>query len=145
MLTYDNSIQFVKDEAPAVSLRNFFPPENGFSWSTSSWSDITFTFSPTPAGGDKDAEFVLDIDVFKMGGHIEGQNVLIYLNGLRVGSHYVTQRTRVVIALDSALLEPTNNVLTFDTPDSKKPSEFGLPDERRLGVQLFSMHIRPVD
>jgi hypothetical protein len=144
MLTHDNSIQFVKDEAPPVSLRNFFPPENGFVWSTSYWSDITFAFSPTPAGVYKAAEFTLDFDVFKMGGHIDGQNVLIYLNGLRVASHYITQRTTVVIRLDPALLEPTDNVITFDTPDSRKPSEFGLPDERRLGVQLFSMQIRPI-
>ena len=144
MLTYNNSIQFVKDEAPPVSLRNFFPPENGFIWSTSYWSDITFAFSATPADEIKAADFILEFDVFKMGGHVEGQNVLIYLNGLRVGSHYVTQRTTVVIRMDAALLEPTDNVLTFDTPDTRMPSEFGLPDERRLGVQLFSMQIRPV-
>ena len=144
MLTHDNSIQFVKDEAPPVSLRNFFPPENGFVWSTSYWSDITFAFSPTAAGGDEGAELILDIDAFKMAGHVEGQNVLIYLNGLRVGSHYVTQRTSVIIRMDPSLLEPTDNVLTFDTPDTRMPSEFGLPDQRRLGVQLFSMQIRPV-
>jgi hypothetical protein len=142
MLTYENSVQFVKGESAPVSLRNFFPPEDGFIWSSSHWSEITFGFSATPAGGKEHADLILDFDVFKIVGHVDGQNALIYLNGLRVGSHYITQRTTLVIPIDAAMLKPSGNVLTFDTPDTRKPSEFGIPDERQLGIQLFSMQIR---
>jgi hypothetical protein len=143
MLTYENSIQFEKGKEAPVSLRNFYPPEDGFIWSSSRWSEITFGFSATAARTKKSADVILDFDVFKKEKHVEGQNALIYLNGLRLGSHYITRRTTIVIAIDSALLKPSENVLTFDTPDSRKPSEFGSADERQLGIQLFSMQIRP--
>jgi hypothetical protein len=143
MLTYDNSIGFAKGKETPVALRNFYPPEDGFIWSSAHWSEITFEFSATAGRGKKNADVILDFDVFKKEKHVEGQNTLIYLNGLRVGSHYITRRTTVVIPIDSALLKPTENVLTFDTPDSRKPSEFGSSDERQLGIQLFSLQIRP--
>jgi hypothetical protein len=143
MLTYDNSIAFAKGKETPVALRNFYPPEDGFIWSSAHWSEITFEFSATAGRGKKNADVILDFDVFKKEKLVEGQNTLIYLNGLRVGSHYITRRTTVVIPIDSALLKPAENVLTFDTPDSRKPSEFGGSDERQLGIQLFSMQIRP--
>ena|ERR1700726_1424097 len=143
MLTYANSVNFVKGELPPVVLRNFSPPEDGFIWSSSSWSEIVFGFSATLARGTKRADVNLDLDVFKIVGHLDGQNVLTYLNGLRVGSYHITQRTTVTLQIDAAILKRNDNVLTFDTPDSRKPSEFGLSDDRRLGIQLFSMEIRP--
>jgi hypothetical protein len=142
MLTYENSIRFEKGKEVPVSLRNFHPPEDGFIWSSSIWSEITFEFSATAARAKKSADVILDFDVFKMEEHVEGQNALIYLNGLRVGSYYITRRTTIVIPIDCSLLKPSENVLTFDTPDSRKPSEFGSSDERQLGIQLFSMQIR---
>jgi hypothetical protein len=143
MLTYDNSIQFVKDARPPVSLRNFFAPEDGFIWSTGAWCEITFGFSTVSGRGKRDADLILDLDVFKVAGETEGQNVLLYLNGLRIGSHYVTRRTTVVIPIDAAILKNENNVLTFDTPERKRPSDYGIADERQLGIQLFSMQLRP--
>jgi hypothetical protein len=143
MLTYDNSVQFLKDEPTPLGLRNFFPPEDGFVWSSSYWSEITFGFSPSPARSKKFADLILDLDVFKVGGQLDGQNTFIYLNGLRVGSNYINRRTTVVIPIDASALKPGDNVLTFDTPDSRKPSDFGIRDERQLGIQLFSLQVRP--
>jgi len=145
MLTYENSLQFAKGNEPAVSLRNFYPPEDGFIWSSSHWSEIAFRFSATAGRGKKNADLILDLDVFKVTGHIEGQNALIYLNGLRVGSHYITRRTAIVIPIDAALLKASENVLTFDTPNNRSPSDFGSADKRQLGIQLFSIQIRPAD
>jgi hypothetical protein len=145
MLTYDNSVQFTKGEDPTVVLRNFYPPEDGFVWSSSRWSDVTFGFSAGPDRRPKNADVILDLDVFKVEGQIDGQNALIYVNGLRVGSHNITRRTTVVISIDAALLKPRENVLTFDTPDSRTPSDHGIADKRLLGIQLFSMKIRPAD
>jgi len=143
MLTYENSIHFAKDAPVPAVLRNFYAPEDSFVWSTSRWSEITFAFSGSPAKTKKFADFILDFDVFKTGENFEGQNVLIYVNGLRVGSHFIARRTTVVASIESTLLKPTENVLTFDTPDARNPTEFGISDNRVLGIQLFSLQVRP--
>lgn len=145
MLTYVNSIQFALGEPVLVSLRNFYEPENEFVWSSSRWSEITFSFSATPEVGAEEADVILDCDVFKVASRLEGQNILTYLNGARLGSHFITQRTLLSIRVGASQLKPTANVLTLDTPDSRKPSEFGSADDRQLGIQLFSIRIRPVE
>lgn len=145
MLTYDNSIQFKRSKEPTVVLRNFYPPEDGFVWSSSRWSDVTFGFSAGAGRRKKSADVILDLDAFKVEGQTGGQNALIYLNGLRVGSININRRTTVVIPIDAAVLKPSENVLTFDTPDSRTPSDYGIADKRLLGIQLFSMKIRPAD
>src|ERR1700733_11805802 len=139
MLTYDNSVQFALGEPTLASLRNFYAPESGFIWSSSEWSEIRFDFSATPDIDSTEADLSLDCDVFRVAGRFDGQNILIYFNGLRMGSHFITQRTQLNFRVVSTDLKPTDNVLTLDTPDSRKPSEFGSTDERQLGIQLFSM------
>lgn len=143
MLTYENSIQFAVGEPHEASLRNFYAPEAGFIWSSSVWSEITFDFLATPKVDTAEIDLILDCDVFRVGGRLDGQSVLAYLNGLRVASHFITRRTQLVIRVSAGSLKHSNNVLTLDTPDSRKPSEFGSTDDRRLGMQLFSMQIRP--
>jgi hypothetical protein len=143
MLTYDNSIQFAKGKVPQVALRNFYPPEDGFVWSSGYWSEISFGFSAAPGRGRRLADVILDFDAFKKEGHTDGQNVLLYFNGLRVGSHFIDRRSIMAIPIDPATLKPSDNVLTVDTPNSRSPSEFGSADGRQLGIQLFSMQIRP--
>src|ERR1700733_13481915 len=117
MLTYDNSVQFTLGEPTLASLRNFYAPETGFIWSSSEWSEIRFSFSATPEVESTEVDLSLDCDVFRVGGRFDGQNILIYLNGLRVGSHFITQRTQLNIRVSSADLKPADNVLTLDTPD----------------------------
>jgi hypothetical protein len=143
MLTYDNSVHFAKGKVPSVALRNFYPPEDGFVWSSGHWSEISFGFSFAPGRGKKLADVILDLDAFKKEGHTDGQNVFVYLNGLRVGSHYIDRRSTIVISIDPATLKLSDNVLVFDTPNSRMPSEFGMADGRQLGIQLFSVQIRP--
>lgn len=144
MLTFDNSVKFVQGQDVPLILRNFYAPEDGFVWSSSRWSEITFAFSPTPNRTQrKGADLIIDLDVFKVDSKLEGQDVLIYFNGLRVGSHYLTRRTTIVIPLELTQLKAADNVLTFDTPDSSSPKQFGLSDGRRLGIQLFSLQVRP--
>lgn len=144
MLTYENSIEFALGKPPhEATLRNFYDPEEGFVWSSSVWSELTFDFSATPKVDTAEIDLVLDCDVFRADGRLDGQSVLVYLNGLRLASHFISKRTLLTIRVGSRGLKHTDNVLTLDTPDSRKPSEFGSTDERRLGVQLFSMQIRP--
>ena len=142
MLTFENALKFKAGEEPTVAMRNFWEPEGTWVWSTGRWSEITFVFdvgSRQPAGM---AELIIDLDVYKEDGKHPGQDVLIYLNGLRVGSLYCTHRMTIVCAFEASFLSKTENVLTFDTPMSAKPSDFGHEDTRSLAVQLFSVQIR---
>lgn len=143
MLTFKNTVTFAQNQTPPVLLRNYFEPENGFVWSTSKWSDIIFNFGNGSSTKPRSADLVLDLDVFKAPPKLPHQTVKFYLNGLRVGARDITDRAVTVIALDLALLRPRENVLTLDTPDAAIPSEFGIPDGRLLGVQVFSIQIRP--
>lgn len=143
VLTYKNSVKFKKGESPPVLLRNFFEPEDGFVWSTSTWSEVVFAFTDGIPQRARSADLILDMDVFKAPADLPHQTVKYYLNGLRIGTRDLNQRTMVLIQFDTVILKPTDNVLTFDTPDASIPTRFGVPDERRLAVQLFSLQFRP--
>ncbi len=143
MLTFKNSIEFAKGKAPAVLLKNFYEPENGFVWSTSIWAEIVFAFSDGVSPKDRAADLILDLDVFKAPPTLPSQSVKFYLNGLRVGSRDVAARTMAIVSFQSGILKPTDNVLTLDTPQATMPNKFSIEDGRCLGVQLFSMQIRP--
>jgi hypothetical protein len=87
-------------------------------------------------------DIVLDTDVFKSPPELVGQNVFVYVNGLRLASRFMTKRMIVNLRIPGRFLRTKNNVLTFDTPDSATPEKFGIADSRRLGVQLFSIVVR---
>ncbi len=142
MLNYKNSVSFIKGETPFVLLRNYYEPEDGFVWSTSKWSEIIFAFSAEGPPKARSSDLILDLDVFRAPPDLPHQTVKIYLNGWRIGSRDVTDRTTALIPFYPALLKPIENVLTFDTPDASVPATFGVPDERRLGIQLFSLQFR---
>jgi hypothetical protein len=142
MLAFGNSVTFAAGKVPVVVLRNFWEPESGFVWSTGKWCEICFPFDLGTRPADGAAEIILDLDVFKVDDKMPGQNVLVYLNGLRIGSLYCTSRTTAAFGFDSQILAKDANILTFDTPDSARPSDFGVNDNRSLGVQIFSMRVR---
>jgi hypothetical protein len=142
MLTFDNSVTFLKGKEPDVTLRNFWEPENGFVWSTGKWCEVHFAFDRGAKAAGPGADLILDIDAFKAPERLVGQNFMLYLNGLRIGSHYCVKRTTFIASFETELLTEANNVLTLDTPDAVVPKEYGLQDSRLLGVQLFSLQVR---
>jgi hypothetical protein len=142
MLTFDNFITFIRDEDPPVSLRNFWETEDGFVWSKGRWSEATFAFDLPHRPVTTMAELILDLDVYKHADSLPGQNVLVYLNGLRVGSSFVTRRFNYIAPFDPSILRASENTLVLDTPDAASPKDHGLTDARQLGVQLFSVQIR---
>jgi hypothetical protein len=142
MLSFENSATFSKAEESGVALGNFWEPEEGFVWSTGRWCEIMFSFDNAGRPPGLLADLIIDIDVFKREGHLEGQNVLLYLNGLRIASYFVQRRTTYFASFDPKLLKPNDNVLTIDTPDTARPSDFGSEDDRLLGVQVFSLQVR---
>ena len=141
MLTFENALSFKDGEEPPVALRNFWAPEESWIWSTGRWCEITFAFE-AGAAPPRFAELVIDLDVYKYKDRHPGQNVLVYLNGLRIGSLYCTRRMTVAFAVDPRTLASADNILTLDTPDSARPSQFGGADGRQLGVQLFNLQLR---
>ena len=145
MLTFENSLTFSSNEEPDAQLRNFWGAENGFIWSSGQWCELTFSFDTKSADKNGLLDLILDIDVFKNGDELKGQNVLLYLNGLRIGSLFCTKRSTMVFSFDARLLKAEENVFTMDTPDATSPSLFGSKDTRTLGVQLFSMQVRKVE
>jgi len=145
MLTFNNSVVFEKDKPSVVLLRNFYQPEGGFVWATSRWCEIVFACAEKPPRAESQVDLVLDMDVFKMPPDFNGQSVLVYLNGLRIGSLDVERRGTMLVPFNSSLLKAEENVLTFDTPDVASPRQFGLDDDRKLSVQLFSLQLRPGD
>jgi hypothetical protein len=142
MLTFDNSVTFSAGVPPIVSMTNFSAPEEGFIWSTGKWSEVTFSFSAGSKNASGTADLILDIHAFVAPPGLEGQNAKIYLNGLRIASAYIKSRVTRAFEFDAKILKPDDNVLVIDTPDSAAPEDFGVPDARQLGIQLYSLQIR---
>ena len=140
----ENEYHFEIDMPPGVSLSNFYPPETGFVWSTQKWCEVRFniptaTLSVTDEIHEPSLKVTLDIDVFKTQPNLVGQNVFFYLNGLRVGSRFVTSRITVSLRVQLQYVRYGVNVITIDTPDSARPAVHGIEDTRLLGIQLFSV------
>jgi len=126
----------------AARFKNFHPPEREFSWSDGPWSEIVFPLPAEQLKASTTFDVVLDFDVFKSPPEMEGQNVFVYLNGLRLASRFITKRSFVNLRISGLFLRPVDNILTFDTPDSAPPKRFGIADPRCLGMQLFSIVVR---
>lgn len=133
---------FAQEIDPGIRLTNFWPPEDGFAWSRSTWCEIAFPALEGSKGNNSTVELALDLDVFRSAPHLEGQNVFIYVNGLRLASRHVLKRLTLVFELPAARSVNGENVITIDTPDAASPYDYGADDERQLGVQLFSITAR---
>jgi len=138
VISYKDTLTFSADGSYEAELDGFWPAEDGFVWSKGKWSEIRFPFEKDNL--TEHSDLIMDLDVFKP--EDGGQNVLIYLNGLRVGSKFIKNRITCVISFPSSILRKDNNVLTLDTPDAMIPADFGIADTRQLGVQLYSIQIR---
>lgn len=142
MLTYKNSAVFSRGAELPVQLRNFWEPEEGFVWSTGRWCEIIFAFQGGPKENASGSELILEVDAFRSGDDLPGQNLMAYLNGLRIASFFCKERAMVVAPFDTKVLREAENNLTIDTPDAARPSDFGSADKRLLGIQMFSLQVR---
>lgn len=144
MIGYGSSLNFSEALPNGVMLRNFCEPESDFVWSLSAWSEITFPFTIDKKNKNEMSDLVIDCDVFKCQNRQWKQSVFFYLNGLRIGSFDIAERDVRIIMFPSSLLRSRDNVLTFDTPEASSPSSSGVSeDERRLGIQIFSLQFQP--
>ncbi|WP_137176379.1 hypothetical protein [Roseomonas sp. AR75] len=125
-----------------VIIEGFAPPEDGFIWQMGRWGEITFDFDETGRSRTGMADLMVELDVFKRPPGLPGQNVFIYLNGVRTGSFFVTHRRILIMNFPVSLLRARSNVLTIDTPDSASPKQFGSEDGRVLGAAVFAVYFR---
>jgi len=133
---------FVSNQSDfGLDLHNFWEPEGNFAWSTGRWCEIVFSFADVESGA-RSFDLMLDVNVFNDGERLVGQNILTYLNGLRIGSVFLKSRSVLVLPCDASILRKNDNILTFDTPDATSPAEFGEADTRVLGLQLFSVQLQ---
>jgi len=143
LLTFTNSVTFTEKGANAVSLRNFSEPEDGFVWSHGKWCEVVFSFTDDKTVKASIADVILELDVFKVPPTFPGQDVFIYFNGLRVASLFVNRRLTILGTFPRSFLRANENVITFDSPDVIEPRSVGVQDDRKLGIQLFNIKIRP--
>jgi len=150
MLAFGEPILMGGDPGPHIQLCNFDVPEQDFAWSTGRWCEMEFDLDLGRGGGRGrggghagPVTFLIDLDAFRCPPVFTGQNVLTYLNGQRVHSAFVSGRRTLSFVPRGDVLGPRGNLLTFDLPDAIRPLEFGLEDNRMLGVQVFSIAIEP--
>ena len=143
VLSYQNSVAFSEGEESLISLTNFWEPENGFVWSTGKWCEVHFDFKTTNGHATtRSADLILDIDTYRGPLEEQAQDVLVYLNGYRIGSFIVARRAIYITTFDPKMLRSVGNILTFDTPASHSPNSYGKDDNRVLGLQMYSMQFR---
>lgn len=145
MLTLENSLVFSKGTQPDELLQNFWDPEDGFIWSKGKWCEISFAFDAKNKAVPSQLDLIFEFDVFKHPSGQNAQNVMIYLNGLRIGSLCCHKKGTYIFSINGSILKFTENILTIDTPDAYSPADFGSADSRVLGLQLYSLQIRSVD
>lgn len=108
-------------------------PEASFRWSDAPRAEILFGLARTDA-----RVLRLKIRPFLSAGRLDGQRVIVELNGHRLASLKLTDPDPSVYPLP---LPPQvlgeQNVLTFHLPDARAPSSLGVGgDVRRLGIAL---------
>lgn len=137
-------VPFGAGMTPVVSLVNFSDPEDGFVWSIGPWCEMRFDLDLAVEEMGTSLELTLDANVFAAPPKLAGQSVFAYLNGQRIGSAWVTGRGPMTFQTAQATLLRQGNVLTLDVPNAVRPSSFGQADDRRLGLKVFSLVIRPL-
>jgi hypothetical protein len=136
-----------QDVLAHAQLTNFSTPEEDFVWSMGSWCEIRFAMlasgvhSLNTSETEAVVDVAIDLDAYKFPPDKDGQNVFIYVNGLRLASRFISQRVTVLLEAPASVMRATDNVITIDTPDFGRPSDYGDNDTRRLGIKLYSLHV----
>ena len=139
MLRLGSPVRIGEEHEAALALRNFHPTEDGFAWSAGRWCEVEFAWAPP--GRPRPLLLELDVNAFRDANLLPAPDLLIYLNGLRIGSLTLPMRQLATFPIPATLLQEERNVLVLDAPDAARPVEFGRKDARLLGVQLFSVAV----
>ncbi len=145
MLRLDAPVPIGAGHEDVLLLRNFHPPEDGFAWSSRRWCEIVFSLNPDDAEGMDEVVLAIDVNAFQRPFLAPGVDLLVHLNGLRLGGAIIHRRQMVEFPVPASLLTRERNVLALDVPDAASPAEYGGDDTRLLGLQLFSVGILGID
>lgn len=145
MLRLDAPVPIGSGHEGILLLRNFYPPEDGFVWSSRRWCEIVFAFEPDDAVGMDEVLLAIDVNAFQRPFLAPGVDLLVHLNGLRLGGAIIQRRQVVEFPVAASVLAHERNVLALDVPDAASPAEYGGDDTRLLGLQLFSVGILGTD
>jgi len=140
----DQPVAFGAGVTPIVTLVNFSEPEDAFVWSIGPWCEMHFDLDLPRLELETRVELTLDANVFAAPPQLPGQSVVAFLNGIRIGSAWVTGRGSITFRSPFVTLLRAGNRLTLDVPNATRPSTFGHPDDRRLGVKVFSLTVKPL-
>ncbi|WP_137176383.1 hypothetical protein [Roseomonas sp. AR75] len=143
MFTWDNFLDFRDGPSLDVGFNGFSTPENGFIWQVGRFGEVIFDFESPSRCGTPEAELIVELDAYCGAPREAGQNVLVYLNGYRLGSVLLTRSRVLLRRFDWHLLRRKGNVLTLDAPDAARPTSPGTQDTRVLGARLLSLQFRP--
>lgn len=114
---------------------NFHPAEDGFAWSRSSWGEVQFENRGRAA---QVSRLEADLDIFRQPSAKDPQrDCFLFLNGALVGCANTAGRSVISFSLPPNGLRPDSNRLTFMLDHALCPNDFGVPDTRTLGFQLF--------
>lgn len=139
MLRLGRPVRIGEAHEAALALRNFHPAEDGFAWSAGRWCEVEFAWDLV--GAPRPLLLELDVNAFRDAHLLPAPDLLVYLNGLRIGSLTLPMRQLATFPIAATVLQAERNVLVLDAPDAARPIEFGREDARLLGVQLFSLAV----
>lgn len=141
MLTLGAPVLIGTAHEELLTLRNFHPPEDGFAWSSRRWCEVIFACELDDAEGMDEVLLAFDVNAFQRASLAPGVDIIVYLNGTRVGGAVVERRQMVEFFIPTSLFAINENILALDVPDAAIPAEYGGDDTRLLGLQLFSVGI----
>jgi hypothetical protein len=118
-------------------------PEEGETWCIGPYSSLVL---PAP---QRAVPHVLTFDLrpHLQAHHLTEQRLAVRVGGIKVASFRITDRTTRSCVIPVSLLAPGRPLeLMFETPDARRPSQFGESDSRMLALAFLSLrlfHDRP--
>ncbi len=113
-------------------------PEDGETWCIGPYSSLVL---PAP---ERAVPLVLTIHLrpHLQDHHLTAQRLAIRVGGIKIASFRITDRTTRSCVIPVSLLAPGRPLeLMFETPDARRPSQFGDTDTRMLALAFLSLRL----
>jgi len=118
-------------------------PEENFTWTAGRDAIIVL---PLEEPAKKPLVLKARLGPFLVPGHIEGQNVSIYVDETKVGDWFVKRTGEFEVKVPEQFTDDSSIRVRFEIPNAASPASFGhSKDARKLGVAFQSMQIVPED
>ena len=123
--------------------RGFGDPEDGFTWSMGSSSELVLRAPPPPAGTAFDHLLELRLNPMVAPGVLASQRLLVSVNGQEIGDDNLIGEGTVGYWIPSRALRPDGQlVVTLSHPGAASPKSLGFGEDGRvLGYMLRGMAV----